>query len=83
MIKPVTRERDEAVRQIVQRSVNEMAMTNEAYDERCFLENRQHYGSLAAFAQALQELGANIEFHAVFEGDLVRVDGYTMHNIEF
>lgn len=76
-------ERDEAVRVIVQRSVTEVAMTNDAYENRHFMENRQHYGSLCAFAQALQELGANISFEAVFEGDLVRVEGYTMHNIAF
>lgn len=83
MKKPGTTERDEAVRVIVQRSANEMAMTNDAFDERRFMENRQHYGALTAFAAALQELGANIEFHAVFEGDLVRIDDYTMHGIEF
>lgn len=76
-------ERDEAVRVIVQRSVNEMAMTNDAYQARNFMENRQHYGAMTAFAAALQELGANIDFETIFEGDLVHVNSYTMNNIEF
>lgn len=76
-------ERDEAVRVIVQRSITEMEQTNDAFKDRRFMENRQHYGSLTAFAAALQELGANISFEAVFVGDLVRIDGYTMQNIAF
>jgi len=77
------KERDEAVRQIVQRAITEMAMTNDAYEDRKTFENRQHYGAMTAFASALQELGANIEFEAAFEGDLVRINSYTMHEIEF
>lgn len=76
-------ERDEAIRVIVQRSITAMAQTNEAYETRQFLENRQFYGTLCGFAAALQELGAAIEFEAVFDGDLVRVKGYTMSNIAF
>ncbi len=77
------KERDEAVRRIVQLAANEMGMTNEAYDGRRFLENRQHYGALSAFAATLQELGANIDFQPVFEGDLVRVEELGMENIKF
>lgn len=77
------KERDEAVRQIVQRSINAMAMTNDAFEDRHFLENRQFYGNLTAYADALQSLGANIDFEAEFSGDLVRITGYTMHEIEF
>lgn len=77
------KERDEAVRRIVQLAANEMGMTNEAYDDRRFLENRQHYGALSAFVATLQELGANIDFKPVFEGDLVRVEELGMENIKF
>ena len=83
MVRPGTRERDEAVRQLVQRSVTAMAQTNDAYDDRHFLENRQFYGNLCAFAQALTVLGANIDFETEFDGDLVRITGYTMKDIEF
>lgn len=77
------KERDEAVRQIVQRSITAMAQTNDAFEDRKFLENRQFYGNLTAFACSLTLLGANIEFETEFKGDLVRITGYTMHEIEF
>ena len=83
MVKPGTKERDEAVRAIVQAAITAWHQMNEAAIEHRYLENRQFYGNLLGFSRALSELGVNMDFKAEFHGDLVYVQEYTLQGVEF
>jgi hypothetical protein len=83
MVKPGTKERDEAVRAIVQAAVTAWQQLNEANQQKLYLENRQFYGNLLGLSRALSELGVCMDFKAEFQGDLVFVQEYTLTGVEF